>query len=55
MAKVAKPAALYRDHPKGADHCALCTMFRPPSGCTTVAGRILPRGWCKYFKRKKTS
>ena len=34
------------------NHCKLCTMFRPPHGCTSVLGKISPQGLCDYFERK---
>ena len=34
-------------------HCAICTMFRPPGGCTSVEGKIKPADLCDYFKRSK--
>lgn len=34
------------------ERCDLCTMFRPPYGCTGVKGHIKPGGWCKLFYRK---
>lgn len=33
--------------------CKKCTMFRPPSSCTLVEGKIKPTGLCDYFKRKQ--
>lgn len=33
--------------------CALCTMFRPPHGCTAVLGTIRPQDVCDFFRRKK--
>jgi hypothetical protein len=42
----------YRDHPNGRERCGLCTMFRPPDECTSVAGQIQARGWCKIFDAK---
>ena len=34
------------------EHCGICTMFRPPHGCTAVAGHIRAQDWCKFFERK---
>lgn len=54
MAKASKSEAHYRDRPKGTERCELCLMFEPPHGCSSVVGTISPRGWCKYFERKKS-
>ena len=35
------------------DHCADCTMFRKPNGCTLVKGHIHPGGTCDYHEPKK--
>src|SRR5581483_3759937 len=51
-AKSSKSAAEYRARPSGGERCGKCTMFRPPHGCTAVAGSITPMGWCKYFEAK---
>ena len=53
--KASKEAASYRSKSiRGANRrCALCTMFRAPSSCTSVEGTISPKGDCAYFKRKK--
>lgn len=52
--KATKAHAHYR---AGDDHrrCALCTMFRPPHGCTAVKGSISSRGLCDYFHRARKS
>lgn len=34
-------------------HCAICTMFQPPHGCSSVRGQISPRGLCNYFEAKR--
>lgn len=46
-----KEEADYRD---GNEYqcCRLCSMFRPPSSCTSVKGRIRPEGLCDYFEYK---
>lgn len=51
MTKSTKAEAHYQGRPKGSACCKLCTMFRPPSGCTAVKGAVSPNGWCEYFKR----
>ncbi len=52
LAKVAKTAVAYRDHPNGANHCALCRFFAPPNACHQVEGVISPNGWCRLFSKK---
>ncbi len=49
--KVSKEQCDYR---KGTPHkhCGVCSMFRPPNGCTLVKGDIQSTGLCKYFDRK---
>lgn len=37
------------------ERCELCSMFRPPYGCTDVNGHIKPQGWCKLFDRKASA
>jgi hypothetical protein len=50
--KAAKADVHYRDgNPRR--HCALCTMFRPPDGCTAVLGPIRPQDLCDLFKRSR--
>lgn len=49
--KASKAQAHYRTG-REQKHCAICTMFRPPHGCTAVAGSISPQALCDYFKRK---
>lgn len=55
MAKKAKddPAIKYQYRPHGDERCGVCVMFRPPSSCTDVAGKIVRQGWCKIFARRK--
>jgi len=50
--KVSKRSVAYGP---GAVHrrCDLCTMWRPPSSCTHVAGTISPAAVCKDFERKR--
>ena len=52
-AKSTKTEARYRGRPKGDQRCAVCTMFRKPHSCISVAGDISPQGWCKYYERKE--
>jgi len=49
--KVSKSEAHYRNGNPD-KRCSLCTMFKPPDGCTKVIGAISPRGLCDYFNRK---
>lgn len=51
-AKSSKKESAYQNMPKNNKKCTQCTMWRPPQGCTAVAGNISPDGWCKYFKSK---
>ena len=48
--KVPKEVAHYQYHPNGPQHCAICRHFRGPDHCEIVAGRIVPNGWCRYFR-----
>lgn len=50
--KSSKASVHYRAG-EGTKRCANCTMFRPPHGCTSVAGIIRPSGLCDLFKKKK--
>jgi len=56
MAKKPKtdPNIKYQYRPHGEQRCGNCTMFRPPNGCTDVAGYIVSHGWCKIYWAKKT-
>ncbi len=51
-AKMGKKAVAYQDSPKGAQNCANCAPFQPPSGCKIVEGPVSPQGWCKVWQRK---
>ena len=50
--KVSKRSVAYGP---GAAHrrCDLCSMWRPPSSCSHVAGTISPVAVCKDFERAK--
>jgi hypothetical protein len=50
--KASKETANYRDGTAN-KRCGLCTMFRPPHGCTAVAGDIDHAKVCAYFKRSR--
>jgi len=56
MAKVSKSEADYEPQSNPPFVCGNCTMFRPPSSCTAVAGTISKGGVCKLFEpvRKST-
>lgn len=47
--KLTKAEAHYQGRPQGTEHCAACTMFRAPYGCTAVQGDVSPRGWCRRY------
>jgi hypothetical protein len=51
MAKASKATAHYRPGTV-TRYCAICTMFEPPKGCSSVEGHIRPQDLCDYFKRK---
>lgn len=34
------------------ERCGNCSMFRPPSICTYVQGKIARAGWCKFWDKK---
>jgi hypothetical protein len=37
----------YQDKPgKNGQKCSGCRLFKPPSGCSVVTGKISPNGWC---------
>lgn len=48
--KSSKETADYQPEPKGKQKCNRCTMYLPPMGCSSVAGKISPQGWCKYWE-----
>jgi hypothetical protein len=47
--KLSQADAQYQSTPKAGLSCGLCTAFRPPNACLTVAGEINRTGWCKLF------
>jgi hypothetical protein len=49
--KSTKATAKYQAMPRNGQRCDHCTMWRPPHGCSAVAGKIAPNGWCSYYKR----
>jgi hypothetical protein len=43
----------YQDKPgPGGAVCAKCTLFKPPSACSAVPGKISPKGWCVAYVAK---
>ena len=50
--KVSKDEADYQAEPKDGRRCGYCSMWRTPGTCTAVEGRISPKGWCRYYKRR---
>jgi len=52
LTKSPQTSARYQDHPNGAQRCATCLQFQPPSSCKVVAGRISPNGWCSIYAAK---
>ncbi len=37
--------------PKG-QHCSGCALFKPPSSCAVVKGKISPNGYCTAYSPK---
>lgn len=52
MPKATKQQAHYRLG-TGKERCGLCSMFRPPSSCTAVKGKIDRQKVCDYFEPAK--
>jgi hypothetical protein len=50
-AKVSKAEAHYRAGNEN-ECCGICTMFRPPFGCTAVEGEIRAHDLCDLFEAK---
>lgn len=51
-AKMPQKASGYQTTPKGKASCASCIHFEPPSSCGIVAGKISPKGWCRFYVKK---
>jgi hypothetical protein len=51
--RVSKATAHYQYRPNKGQHCGICAHFRPPEGCEIVSGRIVPNGWCRYFRHAR--
>jgi len=52
-AKMAQKAVEYQDTPKGDQECSNCSLFQEPNACTLVDGEISPKGWCKFWVKKR--
>ena len=48
--KFSKITAKYQNEPKGNEKCSNCNMWRPPSACTAVSGKISSNGWCEWHQ-----
>ena len=43
----------YQDKPgKNGEKCSGCSLFKPPSSCSVVTGKISPNGWCVAWAKK---
>jgi hypothetical protein len=43
----------YQDKPgKNGQKCSDCRLFKPPSACQVVTGKISPKGWCTAWVAK---
>lgn len=51
--KSTKDAAEYIEPSLTWRKCRICTMFEPPASCSSVLGRISPRGYCRYFEARQ--
>jgi hypothetical protein len=55
---IPKTAVTYQETPKDGKQCSGCKLFIPGATpeangtCKSVAGEILPNGWCKLFAAK---
>jgi hypothetical protein len=50
--KMTQKDAEYQPTPKNGQSCAKCQLFRPPTGCQVVLGKVSPQGWCTFFQTK---
>ncbi len=56
---IPKTAVGYQNEPKDGHQCSLCKLFIPGADanaagtCKSVAGEIIPNGWCKLFVAKE--
>jgi hypothetical protein len=54
MAKSTKAESRYTPRASNPnEQCADCKHFLGILGCQKVEGSISPRGWCKYFEKRK--
>ncbi|MCF6200314.1 MAG: high potential iron sulfur protein [Hyphomicrobiaceae bacterium] len=51
-AKVSKMSAKYKSAPQKGKSCKGCKRFDGTDKCSTVAGKISPNGYCRYYSRK---
>lgn len=43
----------YQDKPgPHGQKCSGCRLFKPPSSCAVVTGKISPNGWCTAWVKK---
>lgn len=55
---IPQKAVSYQSTPNDGKQCSLCKLFIPgdkpdgPGTCKSVAGEIVPNGWCKLFAAK---
>ncbi len=48
--KNSKEAANYVESPKNGEKCSNCFHFKKETSmCTIVEGKVLPKGWCKFY------
>ena len=45
-------AVSYQATPKDGKQCDQCNFFVAPNACKSVAGEIVPTGWCKLWVKK---
>ena len=50
--QVSQRRAGYQGSPKNGQECSTCGNFEPPASCKIVAGKISPKGWCKFYVKK---
>ena len=45
-------AVAYQKEPKDGKQCDGCNLFIAPGSCKSVAGEIVPTGYCKLWVKK---
>jgi hypothetical protein len=45
-------AVAYQKEPKDGKQCDGCNLFQAPNACKSVAGEIVPTGYCKLWVKK---